>query len=417
MNCSSDIVICGAGPAGTTASAFLGKKEIPHILIDQAVFPRDKICGDALSGKVLPVIKKLDASLLNEMVENREHFHESHGIRFASPDGNAIDIPFRKEELQNVFPPGFLSKRYDFDHFLHKTLNHSYTDFRQGTKLLEITKIPTGLELLVASGKVKYTIQTKLLISSDGDRSVAAKKLNGFQVERNHYCAGIRAYYAGVSDLHPRNFIELHFIKSMLPGYLWIFPMSGGRANVGAGMLSSVIAKKKINLRERMLFALENEPTLKNRFKNAVIEGGIEGWGLPLGSKKRSVSGDHFLLTGDAASLIDPFTGEGISNAMITGMMAADTAAAAVEQHNFSKSFLSQYESNVYQRLLGELKISRTLQQLCKYPWLFNFVVRKASKNKTFRDTITCMFDDIDMRSRLTSPVFYFNLLFSNNGK
>jgi len=414
MNCSSAIVICGAGPAGTIAASFLGKRGISHILIDKASFPRDKICGDALSGKVLPVLKKLDAALLNAMYENREQFLESHGIRFASPNGNAIDIPFRQDEVKDAFPPGFLARRYDFDYFLQQAINTEHTDFRQGTELLNVTQNSDGIELIVESETGQYTIQTKLLISADGDRSIAAKKLNGFHVERDHYCAGIRAYYSGVSDLHPRNFIELHFLKSMLPGYLWIFPMSGGKTNVGAGMLSSVIGKKKINLRERMLFALKHEPTLKDRFKHAAIEGKIEGWGLPLGSKKRPISGDHFLLTGDAASMIDPFTGEGISNAMITGMMAADTAAAALEQNNFSKSFLAQYDGNVYKRLWGELKISRTLQQLCKYPWLFDFVVRKASKNKTFRDTISCMFDDMNMRNRLTSPGFYFNLLFNN---
>jgi flavin-dependent dehydrogenase len=58
MNSTSDIVIIGAGPAGATASLFLAKEKIPHTIIDKAIFPRDKICGDALSGKVRPILKK-----------------------------------------------------------------------------------------------------------------------------------------------------------------------------------------------------------------------------------------------------------------------------------------------------------------------------------------------------------------------
>ena len=69
-----DIVISGAGPAGATASAFLCKFKIPHILLDKAVFPRDKICGDALSGKVFPVLKKLDPGLISEMEQNAAAF-------------------------------------------------------------------------------------------------------------------------------------------------------------------------------------------------------------------------------------------------------------------------------------------------------------------------------------------------------
>jgi geranylgeranyl reductase family protein len=415
MSTSFDIVISGAGPAGTSAAAFLGKAGIPHLLIDKAVFPRDKICGDALSGKVLPLLRKLHPQLLENLISDTDHFMESHGIRFASPDGNFIDIPFRKDVVPGAFPPGFISKRIHFDHFLQQTINHDYTEFRQGHELKSLSRTGAGIQLDIAGPGSEYSITTKLLIAADGERSLAARILAGMKLEREHFCGGIRAYYSGVKGLHDRNFIELHFLKGMLPGYLWIFPLPNGMANVGAGLLSSVIQSKKINLRELMLKALREEPTIRDRFTEAKLEGKIEGWGLPLGSKRRTISGDHFLLTGDAASMIDPFTGEGISNAMFCGMVAAETAAKAVRSGTFNRAFLATYDEQVYRRLWSELKISRNLQQLCKYPWLFNFVVRKAARNKTFRDTITCMFDDIDMRGKLTSPGFYFRMLFDKS--
>ncbi|HNQ00535.1 MAG TPA: geranylgeranyl reductase, partial [Bacteroidia bacterium] len=68
-------------------------------------------------------------------------------------------------------------------------------------------------------------------------------------------------------------------------------------------------------------------------------------------------------------------------------------------------------DSNIYSALWDELKLSHTMQKLTNYSWLFNFVVNKASKSKTLRDTITCMFEDLDMRDKLRSPGFYFNLL------
>ena len=87
-------------------------------------------------------------------------------------------------------------------------------------------------------------------------------------------------------------------------------------ANVGAGMLTRTISSKKVNLKEAMLFAIKNNPSIKDRFHDAKIVGNIDGWGLPLGSKKRKLSGNRIILCGDAASIIDPFSGEGISNAM-----------------------------------------------------------------------------------------------------
>ena len=161
-----------------------------------------------------------------------------------------------------------------------------------------------------------------------------------------------------------------------------------------------------------LMDCINTHPSIKDRFRNAKPMEKVQGWGLPLGSKKRKLSGDNFILTGDAASLIDPFTGEGISNAMFSGMMAAETAVAAMQKNDFSEACLQDYDSKVYRRLGGELKLSRTMQKLCNYPFLFNLVVNKAERNREFRETISCMFDDLDLRAKLKKRSFYFNLIF-----
>jgi menaquinone-9 beta-reductase len=71
------------------------------------------------------------------------------------------------------------------------------------------------------------------------------------------------------------------------------------------------------------------------------------------------------------------------------------------------------YDEAAYARLWEELKLGHRMQKLVNYPWLFNLVVNKAQKNKTLRETISCMFDDLDLRERLKNPLFYFKLLFS----
>ncbi len=406
-----DITIIGAGPAGATASLFLSKEKINHLIIDKAIFPRDKICGDALSGKVLPILKKINPALLDELGGDPSKYMGSYGIKFAAPNGKSIDIPFKSVTSKVAYAPGFISKRIDFDNFLVGKFDSHFANFLQGAEMIDFTNSKEGFELIVQQNGEEKKVFSKLVIAADGDRSVIAKKIGNKTVEPEHYCGGIRAYYKNVACMHQQNYVELHFLKELLPGYFWIFPLPGGYANVGAGMLSKSLSDKKVNLRDAMLKAIAENPTIKDRFQYASLKGKITGWGLPLGSKKRKISGDNFLLAGDAASVIDPFTGEGISNAMFCGMAAAQTAKEAIDSNKYDAVFLASYDGKIYNRLWAELKLSHTLQKLCKYPWLFNFVINKAEKSKTFRETISCMFDDINLRESLKKPSFYLKML------
>lgn len=415
MSNHTDIVIIGAGPAGCATSLFLAKQGIAHTIIEKHIYPRDKVCGDALSGKTVYVLNQLNPQLVHQFAAQTDKFIDSWGVKFVAPNGKHIDIPFKSDMSKEPHPPGFISKRIHFDHELFKLLDRNYAHVMDGTEVTDIVQ-EQGLSAITyrnASGEKQLT-NIKLVIGAEGDRSVVAKKLAGIKKENDHYCAGIRAYYKGVDGMHPQNFIELHFLEELLPGYFWIFPLPNGEANVGAGMLSSSVSKKKVNLKEDMLRAIAQNPSIKDRFKHATLEGKIQGWGLPLGSKKRKLSGDGFLLAGDAGSLIDPFTGEGIGNALYSGMMAAGFAKDALAANRFDAVFLSQYDKAFYERQWDELKLSHTLQRLCKYPWLFNFVVNKANKNKALRETISCMFEDLDLRAKLRNPLFYFKLLLND---
>jgi geranylgeranyl reductase family protein len=407
----TDIVIIGAGPAGCSTSLFLSKHKIPHTILDKAVFPRDKVCGDALSGKSVYVLNQLDPSIVPSFAKQQNEFIDSWGVKFVAPNGKAIDIPFKSDMSKEQYPPGFISKRIDFDNELFKRLDRNYATVIDGAEVKEIERTDNGITVSYEKANTRLDIQANIIVGAEGDRSIVAKKLAGIQKENDHYCAGIRAYYEGVEGMHPQNFIELHFLPEMLPGYFWIFPLPNGMANVGAGMLTTEVSKRKINLKEDMIKAIENNPNIRERFKNAKLQGKIQGWGLPLGSKKRPVSGERFLLAGDAGSLIDPFTGEGIGNALYSGMMAADQIVECIKQQRYDAEFLYQYDKTFYDRQWDELKLSHTLQKLCKYQWLFNFVVNKAHKNRTLRETISCMFEDLDLRAKLRNPFFYFKLL------
>ncbi|QCR24388.1 NAD(P)/FAD-dependent oxidoreductase [Pontibacter sp. SGAir0037] len=407
----TNVCILGAGPGGATAALHLANKGIPSVLVDKAIFPRDKICGDALSGKVVSELKRI-APELPEALSKQPIQVPSWGIQFVSPGGQKLDVPFvYNYNTERDLPAGYIAKRVDFDNFLiEEVRKRPEITFLEGVDITSTERKAGGILLTDSKGT---HIQTKLLIASNGAHSSFARHFAGMQQEPSHYSAGLRAYYKNVSGLHDHNFIELHFFKGFLPGYFWIFPLPDGYANVGVGMLSEAVSKKKVNLKKEMLHMIATHPELKKRFEHAELVDSIKGYGLPLGSKKRVISGDNYMLVGDAASLIDPFTGEGISNAMISGRWAAAQAEQCLQQQNFSAAFMQGYDKSVYNRLWKELKLSHQMLKMLHYPWLFNQVANKAVKNKALAETISCMFTDIDLRERLKQPSFYFKLLFN----
>jgi flavin-dependent dehydrogenase len=232
------------------------------------------------------------------------------------------------------------------------------------------------------------------------------------KLEHKHYSAGLRIYYKNVTNFHKENFIELHFFKAILPGYLWIFPLPNNEANVGIGMLSSYVSKKKVNLKKVLQDLIKTHPNLKERFKNAEPLETIKGFGLPLGSKKRKISSNRVLLLGDAAGLIDPFSGEGIANAIRSGRVAAEHLKQCIKLNDFSAKMNLNYDKEIYRLMQKEFKISRTLQNLCKYPRLFNYIVNKANKNNALREFLIGTLEDVEKKKMLTKPSFYYRLFF-----
>ena len=416
----SRILIIGAGPGGATAALFLAKAGIECVVVDKAKFPRDKVCGDAWSGKVGEVLRKLDPEIVERFAKEKFEVG-SWGVTFTAPNKKSLRVPFRREIHMGETAPGFIAKRIDSDNFLVEEMRkHSSIKIIEECSLEKFERTENGWDIYSADGKFHF--QPRLVIDASGAHSRFAKQVGGIEVEPKHYCAGIRAYYKNVAGMDHQNFIELIFLKEFLPGYFWIFPLPNGEANVGVGMRSDRVSAKKIDLKKEMLRMIAEHPLLKERFANAIPDGPIRGYGLPLGSKKRRISGDGFMLVGDAASLIDPFTGEGIGNAMMSGMVASRVAepllnppcGGGLELPSFSAEKLLQYDEQVYHRLWSELKLSHRMQQMVNFPWLFNLVVNKANRSKTLREMIMSMFEDMDVRAQLRNPAFYFRLLFTN---
>ena len=403
-----DILIAGAGPAGCTLALNLAPKGYRIGIIEKDIFPRHKICGDALSGKVLNVMKRIPGDVYTDFLRNVDKI-PSWGIRFIAPNHHEVDIPFLLNREENHMPPGYVCKRNDFDNFMFDRLqDYSNIHIFQGERIERVTTHRDN----VLANTANHEFTGKIIAGADGVHSTVRKFMHDATIDKHHFCVGIRGYYENVIGLHPENYIELIFLKRLLPGYFWIFPSTRGQVNAGFGMMQHRISRRRENLTHILEDIINNDPLIAPRFRSARLTAKPEAHTLPLGSFRLTRSGNRFILLGDAAFLVDPFSGEGIGNAMASGEIAAAILEDNFKTNNFTAEALKTYDTRIQKRFAQEFKTMTAMQQLAGSSGLFNFVVNKARNNREVRELLTAMFTNEDIRKKLIRPGFYARLLF-----
>ncbi|MDP4224645.1 MAG: geranylgeranyl reductase family protein, partial [Bacteroidota bacterium] len=310
-----DVIISGAGPAGCTAALALGPSGLRIAIIEKERFPREKICGDGIPAYVPKVLDSINT-------EYKKAFEALPGkvevdiCRVISPANRILDLKFSE--------CGYICKRSVFDSFLFGLVNRlSNITVFQETRVQDVV---IGDHVVSVTTDKEGILKAKIIIGCDGATSITRRKLTNRGIDPRHCSSAVRAYFRDVEDIPPQT-LELHFVRELLPGYLWIFPMQDNVSNVGLGIPSAVVAKKKISLKKLLPAIIENNPILRDRFKNAEMIGETWSYILPLGSRRASISGNRFMLCGDAASLINPASGAGIGQAMQSGRYAGWHAA------------------------------------------------------------------------------------------
>jgi len=377
MNSFFDVIIIGAGPAGCSTALSLSKSNLKVAVFDKEIFPRKKTCGDALSIDVVNQLRKISSTLYSNFLNLAEKT-PINGIKIYSPNNNKVEVTYDKT-IKNAY----VCSRFVFDNFMVQEVKNL-----QNITLFENEKVNNVIinNDFVEVISSKNTYKSNIIVVANGAYSLISKKLLPHKINSKAYTIAAQVYFSNVK-FEDNDKIELHFLENILPAYFWIFPSNDNIANIGFGMLASDIKKRKINLKNQLNEIIKDE-RFAYRFAEAEQTTEILTHGLPLAMTKKNISGNRFLLIGDAASLINPLTGEGIGNAIRSGRIAANHIISCQNDNNYSQKYNKKFDKSIYSAMWKEIKFDVFLQKLVKYPKLLNWGVKKAQKGYFFSNKL-----------------------------
>ncbi len=358
-----DVIIIGAGPAGTSAALSFQTAQLRVLLLDQYEFPREKMCGDHIPRRAVEVLKRINPDLSEPFDRLPVHLR-TYRTRLATDHGD----PF---ELESEIP-AYTCRRECYDEMLLNLVkDHTDVEVHEGEKVLSL--VQESDHVLVQTAVGKY--HAKMVIGCDGSRSLTSKYLRGEETDRKYFGAAIRAYYQGVGGM-AMDRTEIFIQKKHLPGYFWLFPLPDGQVNAGFGIRTRIASRRKLDLKETMHAFIEASPELKERFTEASLVSQME-YELPFSSQQVPVSGNQVLLAGDAASLFDPFSPEGISHATLSGHLAALQVIRCFEDERFDGDYLKAYDTTLWKGLGSGIRQKSWVHQMAAtYPGLVDLSLR-----------------------------------------
>lgn len=369
---AADVVIAGAGPAGSAAAHALARAGADVVVLERARFPRDKSCGDGVTAHAVDILEEMGVTFDSL----GERAVRTLGGRIGGPNGNMFAAA----------PPPKGGKPVECWVVPRLVLDEGIAEaaVRAGAKLVQGANVTGVMRNNGSCGGVEYDdgsgvkkLAAKVVIGADGAHSNVAKSLGVRSSPPRHIGYALRGYYDGVTQLE-RDLEIYYFDKRILPGYGWVFPTGGSIANVGIGIYSGELDRSSRKLRDILDDFIANEPNVRERFRNATPVGRAIGWPLPVSSAHRPTVFDGAMLCGDAASLVDPLTGEGIWTALVSGKSAARAALAALKANDTSHRVLAMHEREWIAIAGGYLSSGRLLKNLAKSAALMNLIVRRA---------------------------------------
>ena len=316
---ATDVLVVGAGPAGSAAAAWSARAGLDTLLVDAESFPRDKPCGDGLTPRA---IAELDGLGLTGWLDGRAR---NRGLR-AAGFGQLLYLPWPGGTLPSH---GAAAPRMELDAAIRQVALDAGAQPVEGARAVDVEFRGSRVHQVVfRRGSEHHAITCRRLIVADGARSQMGRLLGREWHRDTAYGVAARAYVkSGRSDDEwISSHLELRDAEDrILSGYGWIFPLADGEVNIGVGTLATSARPADVNLRG-----------LLQHYADAQREDWQLGddvravWSalLPMGGAVSGVAGANWMLIGDAAGCVNPLNGEGIDYGLETGHLAAQVLAS-----------------------------------------------------------------------------------------
>ena len=377
----AEVIVVGAGPAGSTAATYLARSGLDVLLLEKSTFPREKVCGDGLTPRGVK-------QLIDLGVDTREEAGWLHnrGLRVVTAHHNLeLDWP----DLANYPPYGLVRPRKDFDEML------AHTAQRAGARLMEETNVGgavtdertgrvVGVTAKVGKDKEPVTYRAPLVLACDGVSARLALSVGIEKRDERPMGVAVRRYYN--SPRSKDDYLESHLQlwdrsdpakPVLLPGYGWIFGMGDGTVNVGLGILSTSKAYGTTDYRALMRQWVGGLPG-EYEFGEDTATGKIGGAALPMGFNRTPHYRDGLLLVGDAGGTVNPFNGEGIGFAMESAKLAAQYVVQALARGEgpARERALAGYPAAMKQALGSYYTLGNTFSKLIANPTIMRLCTR-----------------------------------------
>jgi geranylgeranyl reductase family protein len=349
-----DVIVVGAGPAGSTAATVLARRGRDVLLLDRAEFPRDKVCGDGIPPGTVGILNDLGmAEALRDA-----HFQRVDALRLVSARGRDWSLRFRPRHDGADF---FIAPRLRFDDLLCRHAIASGATFQRAQVRAPIVDGGRVVGVRAEFDGSEREVAARVVIGADGATSSIARALNPHKPPEHHRAVAIRAYIDRFETM-PHT-VEFHFGARYAPGYAWVFPLGANSANVGVIVRTDCFKRRGIAIEELLQEFVESYD-LRRRGAGAVGLHGVATWQLPLAIPGRTKCAfDGAVLVGDAAHLVDALTGEGIHNAVASGMYAGEAVEQALQSGDVSRASLAPYEQRLERELGGLIRRSYRCQK------------------------------------------------------
>lgn len=363
------VLIIGAGPAGSAAAYLLARAGIRATLLERSTFPRDKVCGDGLTPRSLWMLERLG---LKELPVQRGAAIDR--VYLASPGGH---------ELITALPGHIFGghagvvAREVLDEALVRHATTAGATLREGTAVEKVEVADAGVRVQLRGGEV---VEGDCVLGCDGAPSVVRKALGAPDFPDEHSAFAMRVYYEGLTLSHPDAY-AIFWEQELLPAYGWIFPLPGGRANVGVGMRTDQMRARDEKL-PTLLDRFCEMPRAKKELAGGRRVGRAKGHSLPMGAYVSPIAFSRALLLGDAAGFINPLTGEGIEFALESGEIAAEVVQAACTAGDFSLAALKAYETRARARFQPVFDLNKKMQRFFEAPKLVDRVFKAANRSE-----------------------------------